>query len=460
MNLALRLKSECTISPRVATHLKLTPLMRRSIDILQLPTPELRSLLERELIENPLLEEDIICSEEESRYRDNMDGFSDGLSRDYQEREYFYDRQKQAEANFLEEMLTQQTSLSEYLLVQLRMSNLSESEYKIGEMIIGNLDDNGYLRASVQEISTLLGMDILAVENVLSVIQAFDPPGVAARSLEECLLIQLRIKGRSDSLASLLVKGYLSDLKRKRYAKISRLTGVSIKEIRQACNEIALLEPKPGRNFGPQQATSIMPDVVLHRIEDNYWIEYRDRRLLQIRLSPFYKRLLRERNLPSSTKKYLREKFDSARWLMRAVKQRWETMNKIIECIINLQREFLDKGSLYLKPLRLKDVADMLGMHKSTISRAIAGKYIQTPQGTVEMRYFFDDGASMGEQSRAYRSIKAWIQNVVEEEDSRSPLSDEQIKQILQRQGVCISRRTIAKYRGQLRILPSYLRRQ
>jgi RNA polymerase sigma-54 factor len=456
----IKLETKINISPKITSELRLTPQMRQAIMILRLPLLELKSFLDKELIENPLLEEATSRGEDELKAGSEIDKLIEQIEGDFAERNQVYDSQMQKRRDFLERCLTKPITLAEHLSSQLRMLNLSESEQRIGEMIIGSLDDNGYLRFSLNEIAEMLGVDIEQAQRALYIIQALDPPGVGARNLEECLLIQLRAKGRNDSLAGLIVKLHLFNLEMKRYDKISKTLGVSILEIKHARDEIARLEPKPGRNFGCQQTINIIPDAILQKIEDDYRVESKAKEFLQFRVNPHYKKMLKEKNIPESAKKYLREKLASALWLIRAVEQRQDTIRKIIECIIDLQREFLDKGSLYLKPLQLKDIANILGMHKSTISRAVADKYIQTPQGVFELRYFFDEGLKNACQNHSYKSIKVQIESLINEENPQKPLSDEKIVLILRGQGIHIARRTVAKYREELRILPSYLRKQ
>ena len=435
--------------------------MRQAIDILQLPLLELRSFLDRELSENPLLEEIMPESGEELKSGEDIDRLVEELENDFSVEGQVYSNQAQRKKDFIEGILARPETLEEHLLSQLRILSLSESEREIGEMIIGSLDDNGYLRFSLNEIALTVGVDIRETERVLFLIQGLEPPGVGARNLEECLLIQLKAKGRSDSLASQIVRNYFFDLEMRRYEKIARSLGVSISEIKQARDEIVRLEPKPGRNFGQLQARGLVPDVVLQKENDGYRIENCAEDYLKLRVNPFYKKLLKQSNLPESTKGYLKAKLGSALWVIRSINQRQETIRKIVECIVNLQRDFLEKGPLYLRPLQLKDVANILGIHKSTVCRAIAGKHIQTPYGILELRYFFDEGIKNNVcQVSSSKSIKAWIENLINEEDSANPLSDEKIVQILQSQGIDIARRTVAKYREQLGILPSFLRKE
>ncbi|MFH1338395.1 MAG: RNA polymerase factor sigma-54 [Candidatus Omnitrophota bacterium] len=456
----IRLENEINVRPEVAPRLRLTPQIKQAINILQMPLLELKNFLDRELTENPLLERENPECEGEMKSGEEIDRLVARADDEFEDAEQGCGSQFQKNKDFLESLLTKPVTLAEHLFRQLRILNLSESEQKIGEMIIGNLDDNGYLHTSLNEIAAMLGAEAGQAERMLSIIQEFDPPGVGARDLEECLFIQLKAKGEDSYLASLIIKNHFFDLKMKRYEKISRRLGISVSEIKQARDKIACLEPKPGRNFGHREATNIIPDMILRKADGDFIIESNANEL-RLRINPFYKRMLNGNNIPGPAKKYLKERLGSALWLIKAVNRRQETIRRIIECLIVLQREFLDKGPLHLNSLQLKDVADILRLHKSTVSRAIAGKYIQTPAGIFELKYFFDGGIKDdNSRPRSSKNIKARIENLINTEDPKKPLSDERIARILRSQGIRLARRTVAKYREQLKFLPTYLRKQ
>jgi RNA polymerase sigma-54 factor len=453
-------KSECKVKAEVRPELKLYPGIRLAMQVLQLPLLELKGFVEKELAENPLLEESIQETSDDLRVDEDVDRFIEQVEGDINAETRVFDSQAIKFKDFLESRITKPVTLAEHLLSQLKMQSLSESEQKIGEMIIGCLDDNGYLLFSLADLAEALGENINKVEKVLNIIQRFEPYGVGARNLQECLSAQLRLSGNNNSLEELVVKNHLLDLEKRRYDKISRILGVSISRIKQVRDMISHLEPKPGRRFGKQYTVNIIPDIILHKIDNDYVIENNTEFIPRIRINSFYKNLLKNHSVSGLTKDYLKERLDSACWLVNAINKRRKTISRIVECIIDLQRDFFERGTFYLKPLQLKDIAGILGMHKSTISRAIAGKYIQTPQGIFELKYFFDEGIKNDYHIHSQKCIKAMIEDVIDEESSLNPLSDNGLANILKEKGISISRRTVTKYREQLKISPSYLRKE
>jgi len=299
-------------------------------------------------------------------------------------------------------------------------------------------------------------------ERAMEMVQAMDPPGVGARDLRECLLTQLRTRGQQESLAGRVVDEHLDDLEHKRYPQIARAVGVSTAVIQEVAECIGELEPKPGHQFNDEPPQYIIPDVILESIDGQYHISINDEDLPRLRISPLYRKLLAAKDADGDdAREYILSKFKSAIWLMRSIEQRRRTIYKVTECIVHKQREFLDKGIAYLKPLRLREVAEMVSIHESTVSRVTTNKYIQTPRGIFELKFFFSSGLDTdGKDQASAKSIKARIREMVEHEDSKKPLNDQKIADALAGEGVKIARRTVAKYREELGILPSSLRKQ
>jgi len=322
------------------------------------------------------------------------------------------------------------------------------------------MDKDGYLQVSIEDIAFQSGQDFDVVERALCRIQELDPPGVGARDLRECLLLQLRAEGKEDSLAARIVRDHLGLLESKRYDRIARELGAAIEEIVVAANYIATLEPKPGRNFGEGDIRYITPDVFVQKISDELVVTLNDEGLPRLRVSNFYRRVLGETNT-GDAKRYIQEKMRAAAWLIKSIQQRQRTLYLVTSSIVRFQREFFEHGISHLKPLVLKDVAMDIGMHESTVSRATASKYVHTPQGTFELKYFFTSslqGADGDEVSA--ESVKERIREIIAKEDPRHPLSDQHIAKMLASEHVGIARRTVAKYREMMGVLPSSKRRQ
>jgi RNA polymerase sigma-54 factor len=433
------------------THrLRLTPQMSLAINLLQMPLVELKEFIKAQIEINPLL---------------NVE--SDSLSLDgtplMQENYNFDDEDNQ---NYQESLITAPATFQEHLLRQLRLLANSEEERKIGELIIGNLDDNGYLRCPVEEVAEAAQTKPPQVEKILSLIQTFDPTGVGARDLRECLLLQLKAKeeekflpaGRQ-ALAYQIVDKYLSYLGNKRYGYIAGKLKVSVEMVREAMKTIINLEPKPGRSFNTERTVRLIPDASLRKNKQGYKVIYNDWELPQLTINNKYRQLLKQRDTPQDAKEYLRERLKAVYSLISAVKRRKETIQTIIEEIIYFQNDFLNNGESNFKPLILEYIAKRIGKHKSTVSRAMANKYIQTPWGILELRYFLSSGIRQ-ENGVLFSSkaIKSKIKDLIENE--KEPLTDQKIAHYLKQEGISISRRTIAKYRTQLKIPSSKSRRE
>ena len=468
--MALKMK----LSQKMAQKMALTPQMRQSIHILQLPLLELRGYIQQQVEENPTLEveresasKDSITDEKITRIVEQSQGArsdSEGLF------DAGYSREEiQKKQNFRESLITRGPSLQEYLIRQLRMHTLSETDYKIGELIISHIDDNGYLQTSIEEIAQILifkGTNVASqdVDRILSLIQSFEPIGIGARNLKECLAIQLKSKGKQDSLSYQIIEKHLPDLARNKTKLIAKSLKVTQDEVKEAVKEISRLEPKPGRPLGQTESRRIHhfpPDIILEKIENRFELIINNQELPRLKVSAHYKRLLSRKDISEETKKYLTEKIKSAIWLIKAVNQRHQTIRRIAECIIKIQKDFFQQGEeASLKPLTLQEVAQLVERNESTVSRVVNNKYIQTPFGVFKLNYFFSGAFKTSEgEAISSEAIKSKIIALVDEEDSKRPLSDDKIVKSLKAQGVNIARRTIAKYREELKIPPSHLRK-
>jgi len=346
---------------------------------------------------------------------------------------------------------------------QLRLSDLPDDEKELAALVIGSLDTDGYLTLTVEEIAFLANVwpHLEGVESVLRRIQDFDPPGVAARDLPECLCIQLRQLGLDDeSLPTRIVRDHLLMLESRRFDRLAKELGVPLEQVAEATKVISVLEPKPGRDYGDGDTRYVTPDVFIQKVGDEFVVTLNEDGMPRLRVSPFYRQMLGHNGSPEA-KGYIQEKMRAAAWLIKSIHQRQRTLYMVTSSIAKFQREFLERGVSQLRPLVLKDVANDIGMHESTVSRATAGKYVHTPQGTFELKYFFTSSlrSAHGEEVSA-ESVKARIQTIIAKEDGRKPLSDQYIAELLGKEQVDIARRTVAKYREQLGILPSSKRKQ
>ena len=468
--MALEIKQQL----RLTQQLIMTPQLQQALKILQMPRLELTNAIQIELRENPVLEEVLGLPEEE--WEGPLEGaqevfaFSpskeiplEKIPWDYNTTPYYEVPQYEDDEDrpSLEQTLSQPSNLTDYLIWQLRLTDLDDQDKKIGMLIIGNLDEHGYLQADLDSIAIECNAPLEKVESVLKKIQEFDPPGIGARDLRECLLIQVRHMGMEGSLAERIIRDHLKDLEGNRLQQISRTLGVTVEEVVEAVEWIRGLEPKPGRLYGSEEVQYITPDVYVFKFQDDYVIVLNDDGLPKLRLSPFYVRSLNNKDLPKEARNYIQEKMRSAIWLIKSIHQRQKTIYKVTESIMKFQREFLDKGMDYLKPLVLKDVAIDTGLSESTISRVVTNKYVHTPQGLYELKFFFNSSIPKADgEAVASQSVKEQIRRLIQKEDPRNPLSDQEIVEILFKRGINIARRTVAKYRMELGILPSNRRRK
>jgi len=463
---------------KLVQKLILTPSLQQAIKLLPMSTLELADLLNQEMVENPLLEEvpteDLQPAEQtqdkaqtEEKPATEKGDVWDDADYDYFFGDYLdegYRPRTPTEVKELppiENTLSTAASLADHLEWQLSLQTDDQRLKDIGAAIIGNLDDDGYLVASVDEIAAMGNWTVADVERALQHVQTFDPIGVAARDLQECLTLQLRHLGLGGTITEKIVTDHLKLLQNHQVPEIARRLGVTIDDLKEHIEIVRNLDPKPGSRYNPTQSQYVIPDVYVVKVEDHYEVFLNEEGLPQLRISPVYRRLL-DKNAENSdeTRAYVKDKFRSALWLIKSVDQRQKTIHKVATSIVNFQKEFLDHGIEYLRPLVLRDVANDIGMHESTVSRVVNNKYMHTPQGVFEMKFFFHSGisSSYGESVSSV-TIKQRIRKIIENEDPRKPLSDSKIVSILQKEGLILARRTIAKYREELKIPTSNQRK-
>ena len=459
--MALEIKQDLKLSQQLV----MTPQLQQAIKLLQLSRLELQEVIAQEINENPVLEEDSGLEEREQAEvtPETPDEIQDFDWEEYMESHsmssYTPPRAADNETPW-ENFVTRQVTLSDYLLWQLRMSPLTPQEAEIGAFIIGNIDEAGYLQASLEEVSGTLHVSVTAVTNVLLVIQSFDPPGIGARDLRECLLIQLRGLAERDALAEEIVENHLSHLKNRDYRGLARKLRVPLPQVLEAVKTISDLEPKPGRPFSSEETRVIIPDVFLYKVEGEYVVVLNDDGLPKLSINPYYRQLL-DAERDDVPKDYLKGKLKSAVWLIRSIQQRQGTLYKVAKSIIKFQRDFFDNGIDELRPLVLREVADDIQMHESTVSRVTTNKYMETPQGIYELKFFFSGKIGEGKEEVAAKRVQNLIKQIIGEENPRRPLSDEKIAQMLKgRYNVAIARRTVAKYREMMKILSSSERKK
>jgi len=440
----------------------LAPAMQQSIEMLLLPLVELNTSIDQELQDNPLLEidEEKLKIQQEQQRNELLKilEFSSQMH-NLPSREHFSDDEA------LEERpIKMEVPLEDDLLQQLRIELSDPLELRLGEFIIGSLDEDGYLRVTCEEIAKAAGIDnILRIEYILKIIQNFEPIGIASRNLKECLLSQVHLRCNGNSkLITTIIKNHLEELGRKKFQKIARKSETSVSAVKEAARLISLLEPKPARNYRPIKANIyIRPDVFITKNENNqYQIQINQDGNLPLRINVHYQRLLQRKNLSNEERSFIREKLKNALYFIKSVGQRGQTIVRITEYILEKQKDFFEHGHMSLVPMTLKDVAQTINRNESTISRAVTNKYVDTPSGLFPLKFFFSQGISgNGSGMIASRSIKEEVRGLIESEDKSSPLSDQALQDYFKRKDVNIARRTISKYRQNLRILPSHLRK-
>src|SRR5499427_5745049 len=459
----------------------LSPQLQQSLLILQTPLLELRNLVQQEMETNPVLEElpDQSGADErgdaEPSADDNFNNEFQKLAsldeewRDYMAQSASYSgdgrrgsREAQEKRQSLFDSIPVQETLQQNLIGQLNQSVLSANDRKAAELIIGNIDDNGFLQSTPEEMALNSGIPREDFEKMLPLIQSFYPAGVGARDLRECLLIQLHRQGKEHSLEYKIVSEHMEDLGRRRFPEIARQMGISVEDVQKAADNIARLNPRPGQVFAAAPQNYVLPDVIVEKVDDDYQISFNNEQIPHLRISNLYKDIIASGDAQSSdVKDYIRDKIRSGKFLIRSIHQRQQTIMNIAHQIVSRQRDFLDHGRSHLKPTTMAEVAEAVGVHETTVSRAVSGKYMATPQGVFEMKYFFTGGyqTATGE-SLSNTSVKQAVLELVKHESGSAPLSDHEIVEILSERGIPIARRTVAKYRSELNILPSHMRRK
>ena len=459
----------------------MTPQLQIAIKLLQLSRLELMDSIQQELEENPALEEVIDVAVEErsveqsealvaekpnkevtieEKIDDSID-WSNYLDEYNSSGRIHFETEKKSTPNF-ESFVARKESLNEHLLWQLLMTVQAKEQQSIGSLIIGNLDKDGYLKVSVEELVASTKSTTEKVNTILSLMQTFDPIGVCARNLRECLLIQANHFGLNNTVVTDIISNHLNHLENKNYQAIARALKVSIEEIVSAVHVIQELEPKPGRQFSDEEPQYIIPDIFVYKSENEFVIMMNDEGIPKLQVSSFYKNAIkRGENISGSAKHYLQEKMRSASWLIKSIYQRQKTIYRVVESILKFQGDFFEKGIAYLKPMVLRDVAQDIDMHESTISRVTTNKYAHTPQGIFELKYFFNSSINrIDGEAIASVSVQEKIKQIIAGEDPKKPYSDDKISTLLKDLNITIARRTVAKYREKLKVLPSNKRKQ
>lgn len=473
-------------SMNLSQTLRMTPQLQQAIKLLQLSRMELETAIRKELDENPVLEEtgDVQAEEAataEERVQgvegDNAPADQDPQKHDEFDWEAYIDAQyKPSHTNMAggseeimnyENLISTSQSLYDHLMWQMSLSGFSEEEQLLGGILISHIDDDGYIKVSLADVAAEENVKADDLESVLPFVQEFDPPGVGARDLQECLLIQAKHLQEDTKDLVHLIKNHLKDLEKKNYEGIGKAMGLELADVVDMCKIIYTMDPKPGRSFMPNDTHYVQPDVYVYKVGDEYMVSLNEDGLPRLRISNLYKSILKSGKESPATKpkdgtqEYIQEKLRSAVWLIKSIHQRQRTIYKVTESIVKHQKDFFDKGPAFIKPMILRDIANDIGMHESTVSRVTTSKYVHTPRGIFELKYFFNSGISTSDgDALASESVKLKIKEHVSGEDPRNPLSDQKIVDLLKKDGIQIARRTVAKYRDVLKILPSSKRKK
>jgi len=484
--MALELKQ----SIRLSQSLVMTPQLQQAIKLLQLSRLELVNTIQQELVENPVLEEsldeetpvhEVGLDENESELAlsdtsppdaspeaETATPSTDDIVGDLDWENYMESRPQTSlsrgddDRPAIDANLTPATSLTDHLVWQIGFLETTELEREIAMQIVWNLNEDGYLQESLEALAAEVNSEVEAVERVLVRVQELDPVGVAARTLQECLLIQMRVAGITDGLALRMVADHIDGLQKHDFRGIARVENVPVEAVAAAAKLIASFEPRPGRQYAGEEPVYITADIYVHKLGDEYHVVLNEDGMPKLRVSAAYRDVLANKDGEGKqTREYVREKLRSAIWLIKSIHQRQRTIVRVMESIIRFQREFFDKGPEHLRPLNLRDVADDIGMHESTVSRVTTAKYAQTPHGVFELKFFFNSSIRTGDgEGIASESVKEKILQIIKNEDTRNPLSDQKIAEMLSDSNIQIARRTVTKYREALRILSSTRRRQ
>lgn len=478
---------EVKLVQKLSQSLLMTPQLQQAIKLLQLGRLEFKEAIEQEVLENPILEElkereaqngtepELPLSLNDLGAEASANGNGEGnLKNSPIDWETYIDRFTDSRGSAtprglnnhedrpgFESSLTRENSLSEHLLSQLSLQQLSTAEKNIAFQIVGNLDKDGYLCSSYEEIATISACSLSEVEKMVDLIKSLDPPGIAARSLSECLLIQLDNIGLGEGLAARIVEHHLDKIEKRKYDLIAKQEQVAIDEVYKAITAIQSLEPRPGRPFSDETIRYIIPDIYVYKVDGEYVISLNEDGLPRLRISPYYLKVLQnEASADVSNRQYLIERLKAASWLIKSIHQRQQTIFRVTESIVKFQRDFLDRGVEKLKPLVLKQVADDIGMHESTVSRVTTNKYVHTPQGVFELKYFFTSGIKTASGDVSSSCIKEKVKTIIANEPPDKPISDQEIVELLEKENIKIARRTVAKYRETLGILSSSRRKR
>ncbi len=475
----------------LSQNLVITPQLQQAIKLLQMSRLELESQVRNELEENPILEEAEVLREEdfqrtkeaaehtgenvEAKVEDSSnESVRDPQKQDEFEWESYLETQHKApreashgneEIMNYENLISTTQTLHDHLYWQVKMAGFSDQEEKAADAIIAHIDDDGYLKVPLAQICEEEKVEIEDLEDALSLINEFDPPGVGARDLKECLLIQAKILEEDTNDMVLLINNHLKDLEKKNYEAIAKGLNRSMEEVIEICKIIYAMEPKPGRSYSGNDIQYVTPDVYVYKVGDDYVVSLNEDGLPKLKISNYYKNMLKGGANPSGDQKateYIQEKLKSAVWLIKSIHQRQRTIFKVTDSIVKHQKDFFERGAGFLKPMVLRDIANDIGMHESTVSRVTTAKYVHTPQGIYELKYFFNSGisSSQGGEDLASESVKLKLKELVSKEDPKKPLSDQKLVDLLKKEGIDIARRTVAKYRDVLRILPSSQRKK
>lgn len=457
--------------------LTMTPELIQAIQILQYNSQELESFVQDEIMQNPVLEYETVdekheaeaeLSKSESLDKKEAELADFDLRERVKEDEYDdisykqWEHRKENDEPTFEQFVSKEETLEDFLLLQLTFSSLKGEELKIGRYLIESIDENGYLRTDLQNVARLFRTKEEYIEKVLDVIQTFEPSGVGARCLKECLVIQLAAKGLLEDSVEYIILHHLEDIGENRLSKVSKETGLTVAQVQMITDLIRTLEPKPGRRFSSGESVKyVVPDVVVEKIDGEYQITTNETTIPRLMVSSYYMSLTKQAAEDESLSKYLSDKYNSALWLIKSIEQRRQTIYNVVAAVVEHQKDFLDYGPKYLKTLTLKQVAEALNIHESTVSRSINGKYMQTPRGVFEIKYFFSSGVtSTSGKGMSSKSIKTFIKEIIDGEDPKKPYSDQDMVEILSQKGIEISRRTVAKYREGMNILSSSKRRR
>jgi RNA polymerase sigma-54 factor len=459
------------LSLNVSLRQTLAPQLIQSLKLLQMPVLRLEQTIRQELSVNPMLEEletvddaqepepEELTEEETPDPQLEKIDWEDYLGDDA---EFVPKSNREQREEILDRGPVTERTLYDHLTEQLSFTHLSEEDRQIGDFILGNIDDRGYLVISVEEIAEDLKIDAEHVERILAVIQTFDPLGVGARSLKESLLIQLRERKEENTLAYRVVQEAIEQLDRKSTLQVSKSMGVPFEDVQAALDHIKQLNSQPAKGMFTRGAMPVVPDLIVERVGEDFVVYHNDRNIPRLRVNQGYRDLLKRGNsTPKETKEYVRGKLDQARWLLNAINQRRTTMVRVMEAIVEYQKEFFEKGTSFLKPLIMEQVADHVGMNVATISRVANDKYVQTPHGVFEIKYFFNAGVPQDSgEDLSKRMVKEKIETLIKNESTSRPLSDQEIYQMLSNEGIQIARRTVSKYREELKILPARFRKR